>query len=66
MLSKIKLGWPQVVLASVAIITLAAVYLLAPEDRGSIEKGVLGVWAFVSSFLGPMLEKHPSDEEASS
>jgi len=59
---KFKLGWPQVVIASVAILALTAIYLLAPEDRDAIEKGVLSIWAFVASFLGPMLRSHEEEE----
>jgi len=58
MLKKIKVGWPQAVIASVAIIAFATVYVLAPEDRDTIEKAVLGAWAFVSTFLGPLVARH--------
>ena len=61
MLKNHKLGWPQVVVASVAIVAFAAVYLLAPDDRDTIEKAVLAVWAFVSTFLGSALRKRDDD-----
>ncbi len=65
MFKKHKLGWPQVVLASVAIVTFAAVYLLVgAEDKDMIEKTVLAVWAFASTFLGPVLQKRLDDKSA--
>ena len=64
MLKNRKLDWPQVVLASVAIVTFACVYLfVGDEQRDAIEKGVLAVWAFASSFLGPMLRKRADDDD---
>jgi len=58
-----KLGWPSVALASVAIAAFVAVYLLAPEDRDTIEKAVLAVWGFLATFLGPALRKRASDDD---
>lgn len=60
---KTKLDWPQAALASVAIVALAAVYLLGVEEqRDTIEKLVLGAWAFLSTFLGPLLRRRLEDE----
>lgn len=63
MIKKLKLDWPQAILASVAIITLGAVYVLSGDsERDALEKGVLAVWAFVASFLGPMLRKRDDND----
>lgn len=51
----IEFGIPQAVLASVAIMSLAAAYILAPDSRVEIEHAVLAAWAIVSTFLGPMI-----------
>ncbi len=66
MLKNHKLGWPSVALASVAIAAFVAVYVLAPDDRDTIEKAVLAAWAFASSFLAPLLRRkldHEHDDE---
>ena len=52
-----KMGWPQVALASVAIVAFVAVWILAPEDRDTIERAVLAVWALASTFLGPAIRR---------
>jgi len=63
MLKKIKIGWPQAVIASVAIAAFAAVYLLAPADqRDTIEKAVLAVWVGLSSILGPLVRRRLDHE----
>ena len=65
MIKKFKLDWPQTTLACVAIATLGAVYVLSGDsERDSLEKAVLAVWAFLASFLGPMLRKRVSDDDA--
>jgi hypothetical protein len=56
--SQIKFGVPQAIVASVAVASFAAVYVFAPEDsRDAIERGVLAVWALVSTFVGPMVRR---------
>ena len=62
-MSRIKISLPQAIVAAVAIAAFAAVYVLAPDDRDTIEKAVLGVWAFVSTFLAPLLGKHAHDND---
>lgn len=58
MMKKLKLSWPQALLASVAIIAFAGVYILVSDtDRATIHAGILGVWAIVSTFLAPLLRK---------
>jgi hypothetical protein len=67
-----KLSWPAVVLAAVCIAAFVAVWLLAPEDRDTLEKGVLALWAAVQTFLGPAIRRKldhelaDEDREASS
>ena len=57
MWKKFDIDLPQAIIASTAIVAFAAVYILAPDNRDQIEKAVLGVWAFISTFLGPMLRR---------
>ena len=66
MLKNHKLGWPAVVLALGVLGAFVALYVLAPDDRDTIEKAVLAVWAFVATFLAPLLRKkfdHEHDDE---
>lgn len=46
---------------AVAISAFAAVYMLAPENRDTLEKGVLGAWGVASTLLGPLLRRRRED-----
>ena len=44
--------------------TMKAVYLFgSPEDRDALQNGVLAVWVFVSTFLGPALRRRELNKE---
>ena len=61
MQTKLKLGWPQALVLAVAIAAFAAVYTYAPEDRDTLEKGVLAAWGAASTLLGPLLQRRGED-----
>lgn len=55
---KLQFTMPQAIVLAVAIAALAAVYLWGPaETKDAIEKGILTLWAFVSTFLAPLVRK---------
>lgn len=66
MLGKFKLGWPAVVLVSVALLSLSLVLTFAPDDTRTVVVEWMG-WAFlaVSQFVGPVLRTQKKEEETS-
>lgn len=64
-MNKLQITYPQAIVLAVAIASFAAVYLWGPaETKELIEKGILAVWALVSTFLGPMIAKRAGASNA--
>ncbi len=63
MLKNVKVGWPAVVLVSVALVSLAMVLTFAPQNVQATVIEWMG-WGglMLSQFVGPILKRRESND----